>query len=143
MSTINRKLYATLLSLSGVMLLICTSSGYADAIPDSQGVLIKITDQGAAPNIVELDRLDAQVFLFNDTTNSNIKIDIDFKGKRTHCSSPNMRLNEQGHMISTESLEPKDFAAMCFPESGEYPVKISGLKGKKVNTESKIVVKGG
>ena len=67
-------------------------------------------------------------------------IEIDFKGKRAHCASSNMKFGKDGVLRSSQPIGPKDFAASCFPEKGIYEISAFGVNGSKTPVKGSIVV---
>ena len=96
-------------------------------IESAQKEVVKVTSKGLEPSTMKLSKLDASVFFVNATKDSLVTVDVNFGGKKAHCASSNMKFNTEGHMHSVEPVGPKDFALMCFPEKGTYPVQVFGV----------------
>lgn len=100
--------------------------------------VVKITEKGLQPAVISLDKLDSSVFFLNATDDSLVSVQVNFANHTPHCASGNMKF-ETGVMKSVKPIGPKDFALMCFPESGTYDVTIEGVGGKKPLTGKVII----
>lgn len=93
--------------------------------------VVVISELGATPERIKLEKLDSSVFFLNSTKAALLTIRIDFSNKQPHCASGNLRYDQQTKKIqSVQPIGPKDFALLCFPERGEYEVEIYGLSSK-------------
>ena len=110
------------------------------AIPDSQNQIIKLTDRGIEPQVLKMTKADSIVFFLNSSTDSLTTLEIDYGKKRTHCASTSLEIGADGKVRSVEPFGPRDFASVCFPDQGRYPVTIYGLKTKPSGLSSTIIV---
>lgn len=101
--------------------------------------LLKLTDEGLEPEVLELERHGASVFFFNDTSNSLVNLEIDYGNRLSFCATGKMRMGKDGVFRSAEPFAPKAFVAVCFPEPGEYPVTVHGLGSMDTVTGTVIV----
>jgi hypothetical protein len=103
----------------------------------SEKELVAVTDDGLSPRTIKLSQLDGSVFFVNRTNDSLISVSVEFGKRRAHCASENMRLDAAGNLASITPVGPHDFAIMCFPDKGTYPVTVNGIgpSGKKATGE--------
>lgn len=109
-------------------------------IPDSKNQIIKLLDQGIEPASLHMKKEDSIVFFLNSSTDSLATIEVDYGDHTTHCASANLQVNKNGTVTSVRPIEPKNFASVCFHDSGKYPVKVFGLKSKPEGINAEIVV---
>ena len=102
--------------------------------------ILEITDAGPATAELHLPRKDGSVFLLNATKDSLLSYEIDFGKKQLHCWSKNLKPQGNGIVRTVQPVGPKDFAILCFPEKGAYPVRILGLKGNPEGVSTKVIV---
>lgn len=114
--------------------LFAADSSHPEFLEDAQKEIVKISQNGFEPSRIKLTKEDASVFFLNNTKDALITIAIDYKNKKTHCASPNLKLGEDGYLRSISPIGPKDFALSCFPSKGEYQVSALGVRpdGKPV-----------
>lgn len=111
-----------------------------DGIEPAEKEIIKISETGASPSVIHFNKEDGSVFFLNTSKDSLMTLDIDFKGKRAHCASSNMKFTENGHLRSTLPVGINDFAISCFPEKGIYSFVAYGiLKNQKPVTGTVLV----
>jgi hypothetical protein len=115
-------------------------SSEAANISESRNRLIRLTDFGPVPAKLSMKREDSIVFFVNDTSESLTTLEIDFGDKPTHCGSANLKTGEDGKVRTTKPFGPNDFSSTCFHASGQYPVRIFGLKNKPDGFDSIITV---
>lgn len=120
-----------------------------------EGRVIKITDAGLEPSTLIIgskpeqteadttsDALHSRVvFFLNDTTDSLITLDVETQGKKAHCASGNLKIQESGGVRSNTPIVPKDFASTCFHNVGSYPFSVYGLKGRTAAVTGVIQVR--
>ena len=106
----------------------------------SNNKLIKFTDHGIVPDSLTMKRDDGLVFFLNSTAKSNLKLELDYSGHHTHCATSNLDLGDDGVARSKRPIPPQDFALVCFPDAGNYELKVYGLPGKSKNSVVKILV---
>ena len=99
-------------------------------------VILKYTGDKLEPSRLELKKLDSSVFFLNESQNKEVDIEIDFKNKKMHCHSENLKLVD-GSLKSDKPIKPRDFEVLCFPSAGTYPyqVKEGSSKGKILKGE--------
>jgi hypothetical protein len=114
------------------------SSAEDDGIDHAEKVVLKVNENGFDPAEITLHHEDSSIFVVNTSQASLLTIKIDFKGRKAHCSSPNLEFNSNGVLESNKPIGPKDFAGLCIPEKGVYEVVAYGLTEKPI--ESKITV---
>ena len=102
--------------------------------------LIKFTDSGIVPPSLQMKRDDGLVFFLNNTSKSYLTIEIDYAEHHKHCATTNLELSDDGIARSKRPIPPQDFALVCFPDSGNYELKVAGLPGKFKNSTVKILV---
>ena len=110
------------------------------AEPTAEKRVIRITPQGFVPSEIKLKKQDSSVFFVNSTENEKFNVAINFGPRRKHCWTKNMEVGNDGVIRTTKPVEPRDFALVCFPESGEYMVTASGEKGKPSRIVAKVIV---
>jgi hypothetical protein len=119
-----------------------------------EGRIIKITDSGLEPPELIIESTPTQtdttsddtlhnrvVFFLNDTTDSLITLDVDTQGKKAHCASGNLKIQESGGVRSNTPIVPKDFASTCFHNVGSYPFSVLGIKGRTAAVTGVIQVR--
>ena len=99
-------------------------------------VILKYTGDQLEPAKLELKKLDSSVFFLNDSQNKEVGIEVDFKDKKVHCHSENLKLID-GSLKTNNPIKPRDFEIFCFPTAGTYTylVKEEGSKGKILKGE--------
>ena len=102
--------------------------------------IVKLTEGGFLPATLSLRKLDGSVFFLNATPDSLLTLQVDFRGHKTHCASPNLKIGEDGVIRSVKPIGPKDFALMCFPEIGTYKVTVEGVRGMASPVSGTIAV---
>jgi hypothetical protein len=112
-----------------------------DQATPHEGRIIKVTDRGIEPLELTVDTTDSVVFFFNDTADSLITLTLQTNGRKAHCASANLKIEEQGGVHSIAPIVPKDFASTCFQSAGRYPFTVSGLKGNPEGIQGAIVVR--
>lgn len=110
------------------------------SMPESKSQVMKVTDDGIDPPTLKLRPEDSVVFFLNDTTDSLLSFEIEFKDHVTHCGGGNLQVREHGIVATKQPLEPRAFNASCFHEPGTYPVRVLGLKRQPQGVEAKVVV---
>ena len=108
-------------------------------VPDSKNQIMKLTDSGVVPRELHMKKEDSIVFFLNDSSDSLATLSVDFKKRTTHCASSNFKIRDDGLVTSVRPVEPRNFASVCFHDTGEYPVVVYGLK-KAQAVQAKIVV---
>lgn len=117
------------------------NSPQTEILQDAEKILVKLSSLNTIPKSTMLSKLDSSVFFLNSTKNSLLTISIDFGKRKAHCASGNMKwFKDEGILKSSEPLAPKDFAVMCFPESGIYNVSVYGLKNDGTATITQVIV---
>ncbi len=116
------------------------AQGLVTKIPDSKNQIIKLLDQGIEPSTLHMKKEDSIVFFLNSSTDSLATLEIDYGSHTSHCASSNLQINKNGTVTSTRPIEPKNFASVCFHDTGRYPFKIFGLKSKPAGINAEIVV---
>lgn len=109
-------------------------------IPDARKEILTLGEAGIQPQPLTIDKLDASVFFLNTTREKKLSLEIDFGKNRVHCLSPNLELGSDGVMRTRQPIGPKDFAIMCFPETGVYPFRVSGLEKSGRVSEGRVVI---
>ncbi|MCB0321494.1 MAG: hypothetical protein KDD60_11260, partial [Bdellovibrionales bacterium] len=71
---------------------------------------------------------------------SLLSIEIDYGAKRTFCSTGKTKLERDGVLRSLEPFSPRGFISVCFPEPGEYPLRVYGIHGNSVPSRGTIIV---
>lgn len=99
-------------------------------------VILKYTGEKLEPSRLELKKLDSSIFFLNESQNKEVDIEIDFKNKKMHCHSENLKLVD-GSLKSDKPIKPRDFEVLCFPSAGTYAyqVKEGSSKGKILKGE--------
>ena len=108
--------------------------------PESNGHIITITDQGPSPLTMKMSKDDKMAFFLNDTSDALLTISVEYQEHATHCSSENMKINENGSIRSTEPIAPKDFASSCFHDRGTYSFTVMGLKNQPQGVRGSIII---
>ena len=113
-------------------------SARADGLPANKEIM-KISSTGAVPDRLALTAKDGSVFFVNTTRDDLLTLSVDFGPRRPHCSSSNMKYGKDGVMRTVTPIVPKDFAILCFPESGSYEVTIAGLDGGRSTKKATVI----
>lgn len=114
-------------------------SNEAELVEDAEKVLVKLNKPEQLPAEIKLTKIDGSVFFVNATQDSPITLEVEFGSKKGHCATGNLKwLPDEKKIRSVEPVAPRNFAGLCFPDSGSYPVSIYGLK--KDGSVSKTVV---
>ena len=106
----------------------------------SQSQLISLNDSGLSPSSLKVRKEDSIVFFLNKSTDSLATLKVDFGHKVTHCASSNMKIHNAGIVESGKPFGPRDFASLCFHESGSYPVTVYGLSKFPKGATGTIIV---
>lgn len=113
----------------------------SDPMPDSKNYIVKLTDAGLEPKLLELRPDDSVVFFLNNTKDALASLEVNFKGKTMHCASSNMRVDNDEILRSTSPFGPQDFATTCFHSPGEYTYKVYGLPNNPQGISGRVVLK--
>ena len=100
---------------------------------------VLLTEKGLEPSTLTLKTLDGSVFFVNASKLGLASLEVQFNGRRAHCASENMKLQE-GTMRSIRPIGPRDFALLCFPERGNYTVNVRGVDGTTKTFTGNVVV---
>ncbi len=111
---------------------------YAESTPRNQ--VLKFTDTGISPTTLRMEQTDSIVFFLNSTSESLVTFELKYGSRKTHCASSALTIGEDGVVRSAFPIGPRDFATVCFPEKGTYPITVYGLKGSPKGTSATIVV---
>ena len=103
--------------------------------------IVKLTERGLEPQRVTLAERDSSVFFLNSTHDALASLNVNFGDKRAHCASANIKLDDSGTMRTVNAIGPKDFAIICFPDPGEYPVTVQGIDGTTKTYTGTVIVK--
>ena len=109
-------------------------------IEPTENQLLRITDRGVVPKSISLSRPGSLAFFFNDTSSSELSLEVDFGDRKAYCSTGRMKLGEDGIIRSKQPFGPRSFVTVCFPEKGEYVVRAFGWKGRKFPLITKVRV---
>ena len=116
---------------AGLLFSILVFSVFCYAAENPKEVLT-ISDSTLSPEKIVLAHRDGSVFILNDSKSNEYRIEIPWKDRRLHCASKNLKFSEEkGAIESTGPLKPGDFVIACFPDVGEYEVKVNKWKGSK------------
>lgn len=116
------------------------STALLTTIPDSTSKIIKLTDKGLVPQTLNMTTQDSIVFLLNDSSDSLATVEVDFGAKHMHCNGSNLRADSDGKVRSSRPFGPRDFAATCFHEPGDFPYKVFGLSSNPAGFSGMIHV---
>lgn len=108
--------------------------------PESKNHIITITESGLAPSTLRMGKDDKLAFFLNDSSDSLITIALNYNEHATHCSSGNLKIQDNGTIRSTEPIAPKDFAGSCFHDVGTYPFTVMGLKSRPEGIKGTIII---
>ena len=112
-----------------------------EVLQDAEKIIVKLSSLNTIPKQTRLSKLDSSIFFVNTTKDALLTIAIDFGKHKAHCASGNMKwFKDEGVLRSSEPIAPKDFAVMCFPESGIYNVSVYGLKNDGTATITQVIV---
>ena len=102
----------------------------------AQKVILKYTGDKLDPQKLELNKLDSSVFVLNQSESKDIFLEIDFREKKIHCHSANLKL-DNGYLKTQSPIKPRDFEILCFPTPGiyKYIVKETGKNSKELRGE--------
>lgn len=132
-------LVCAMFSLSTAAFAADTPDTFAEDI-SAQKVVVKVSEKGFEPQTVHLQKEDASIFFVNTTQESLLTFEINFGSHRAHCATSNMKLGTDGILRSSKPVGPKDFALMCFPQKGSYPVVVHGIHGSAAPVTGTVVV---
>lgn len=141
----NRSVFIPSILLSAVLLYL-PSQGTTEkpaepaVVPESQNQLIRLTDSGVEPTNIRMKKEDSIVFFLNQSESSLPTVEIDFHEHATHCSSANLKIDDNGRIRSQKPIGPNDFASTCFHETGTYDFTVYGLAKKPEGIKGKIFV---
>jgi hypothetical protein len=110
------------------------------APPASKSHIITINDNGLSPSTLRMSKDDKFAFFLNDSSDSLITISLNYTEHATHCSSGNLKIQDNGTIRSTEPISPKDFAGSCFHDPGSYPFTVLGLKKQPQGIQGTIII---
>lgn len=116
-------------------------TGLVTSIPDSTNKIMKLGDDGIRPNRLSLEESGSSVFFLNTTPDEKISIEVTYGTKLGYCATGDMKMGKDGVLRSQEQVGPKHFIVVCFPQPGDYPIKVLGLKNHPQGLESTVVVK--
>lgn len=108
--------------------------------PESKSHIITITDSGLTPSTLRMSKDDKVAFFLNDSSESLITISLNYNEHATHCSSGNLKIQDNGTIRSTEPIAPKDFAGSCFHDPGTYPFTVMGIKNQPQGIKGTIII---
>ena len=108
--------------------------------PPSRSHIITVSDNGLSPSTLRMSKDDKFAFFLNDSSDSLITISLNYTEHATHCSSRNLKIQEDGTIRSTEPISPKDFAGSCFHDPGTYPFTVLGLKKQPQGIQGTIII---
>lgn len=108
--------------------------------PVSKSHVITINDNGLSPSSLRMSKDDKFAFFLNDSSDSLITISLNYTEHATHCSSGNLKIQDDGAIRSTEPISPKDFAGSCFHDAGTYPFTVMGLKKQPQGIQGTIII---
>jgi hypothetical protein len=106
----------------------------------SKNRVISFSDQAVEPAVVKLPPSDSVIFFYNNTSDALVTLSVDFGEKRAHCASSNMATGSAGVINSSTPYGPKEFATMCFHDTGSYPFTVYGLPKYPKGYRGTIVV---
>lgn len=116
-----------------------------DAFKRASGgdVLIEVTDKGLSDSEVKMKVRQGMLFILNNTHDSLLTFEFDFGGAGPACYTsvtPNLEFKEGGKLVSTQPLQPGNFAASCFAELGEFTFTVYGLEKYPKGLKGKLIV---
>jgi hypothetical protein len=111
------------------------------ALDDPIKEVLVIRESGPQTKTIRLNKLDSSLFIVNATKSDLITISIDFGKKRNHCASPNLTFSKAGILSSNKPIGPRDYALMCFPESGTYHIEVRGAS-KAATSSATVIING-
>ena len=130
-----------------LVLLFPPSFGNSEVAPETlppatelQGQMVSITDSSLEPSTLSIRRQERVAFFVNNSKDSLITLQVDFGSNTTHCASKNLEIKENGTVVSSKPISPKDFATTCFHETGTYPFTVKGVSGHPDGLKGIIVV---
>lgn len=99
--------------------------------------IIRVTDKGIIPAVLELRKRDSSVFIYNDTDNEYLGVQIEFGKNRLHCHDKRLQLDATGMLRTTDPIPPHSFVVACFPDTATYPITVwsSGNRGQTLRGE--------
>jgi hypothetical protein len=109
-------------------------------IPDSQNQIIRMVNEGLRPEQLRMKLQDSIVFFLNESTDALVTLEVDYSGKKTHCATKNMQIEENDKIHSARPIPPRDFASVCFHERGTYPLTVYGLPKDPKGIHTSILV---
>jgi hypothetical protein len=133
----------TLLALGGALVLTASPARAASGTDHEPFInkMLSVTDRGSDPGSIELERRGSLVFFRNGTSDSLVRVEVDYGARRAYCSTGRMAMGEDGTVRSRVPLQPGGFATVCFPDPGTYPVRFFGVRGKKGPVMAQVVVR--
>ena len=112
------------------------TDGQGLELEEAEKLVLKVSETGFEPKTITLQKSDSSIFVVNSSKASLLTLKVDFKGRKSHCASPNLVFRD-GVLTSKIPIGPKDFALFCIPDPGTYEIVAYGLTDKPV--EAKVV----
>jgi hypothetical protein len=109
-------------------------------LPASKNQTVVLTDRGVEPRELRMKLDDSGLFFLNKSQESLATIEIDYRGKETHCASSNLEITEDGYIRSVRPFPPREFASVCFHDKGTYQYKVFGLRANPKGIAGTITV---
>jgi len=109
-------------------------------VPISENRIIKVEENGIAPNPLEMKVSDSIIFVLNGTRDALLTLEVEYGDKMMHCTSKNLKMTEDGRIVSVKPFGPKGFASMCFHQAGTYPVTVYGVPGFSQGLKTEVRV---
>ena len=107
--------------------------------PNNQ--IVQIKEGQLLPREILVTKKGSLVYFLNSTLEGLLGLEVFFDKKLGFCASGDMAMNKKGVFRSIRPFPPKNFVAVCFAQSGEYPFKVYGAGGKTEVLTGKITVK--
>jgi len=105
------------------------SPGFASATVKE---VLTISSDSISPRRIILNQRDGSLFIHNDTESTEYRLEIIWNKRRLHCASDSLKVTENGDIVSALPLKPGDFEIVCFPDLGEYEIRVRKWDGGPV-----------
>lgn len=105
-----------------------------------QAKMVVVSEAGLDPRELRINTEERVAFFLNNSHESLMSLDVHFGDNTTHCASENLEIGDNGVVSSIKPVAPKDFATMCFHDSGTYPFTVRGVGRTSGGLQGTIIV---
>lgn len=106
--------------------------------------VLRIGDHAPLPKSLVLTKPGSSLFVFNDTAEKDLNLEIEFGQKPGFCATGAMKMGADGVFRTRKPVQPGHFVVVCFAHAGRYPFVArsapDGAAGGKLLAKSEIKV---